>query len=71
MEYMPACRVSAMCFHQMARGEKVFIVIYERYMNRDGTPAERPLAMFRNPLEARVFVNMLATNGRNAYAATV
>ena len=49
----------------------MFIVVYEKYMDRSGEPSERPLAMFRNPNEAKVFVNMLASNGRSAIARAV
>ncbi len=46
----------------------MFIVIYERLVRRNGEEEERPLAMFRNPMEAKVFLDMLASNGRVARA---
>ncbi len=49
----------------------MFIVIYEKLMKRDGAEEERPLAMFRNPMEARVFLDMLTQGGRRAFARTV
>jgi hypothetical protein len=49
----------------------MFIVIYEKFIKRDGAEDERPLAMFRNPNEAKVFMDMLAQGGRRAFARTV
>ncbi len=49
----------------------MFIVIYETLHRRDGPAEERPLAMFRNPLEANVFMEMLASSGRAVRAQTV
>ena len=49
----------------------LFIIIYERFMRRDGSEEERPLAMFRNPGEARVYLEMLSQGGRRAFAKTV
>jgi len=49
----------------------MFIVIYELLRRNDGQLEERPLAMFRNPFEANVFMDMLAGNGRVARARLV
>jgi hypothetical protein len=49
----------------------MFIVIYEMFKKRDGQTEERPLAMFRNPDEANVFLEMLTCNGRRAFARTI
>jgi hypothetical protein len=49
----------------------MFIVIYELLTRKDGQLEERPLAMFRNPFEANVFMEMLASNGRTAKAQSV
>ncbi len=49
----------------------MFIVIYEIFIKRDGAEDERPLAMFRSPDEARVFLGMLTQSGRRAFARTV
>ena len=49
----------------------MFIVIYEKLTGRDGADEERPLAMFRNPFEAKVFLDMVTQGGRRAFARTV
>ncbi|MDD4308084.1 MAG: hypothetical protein PHU53_04675 [Thermoplasmata archaeon] len=49
----------------------IFIVVYEMLKHRDGNVEERPLAMFRNPDEANVFLDMLACCGRRAYARAI
>jgi hypothetical protein len=49
----------------------MFIVIYEKFIKRDGAEDERPLAMFRNPDEAKVFLGMLTQNGRRAFARRI
>lgn len=49
----------------------MFIVIYEILMRRDGRDEERPLAMFRNPYEANVFLEMLAGSGRRVIARSI
>ena len=48
----------------------MYIVIYELTRSK-GVSEERPLAMFRNPHEAKVFLSMVLQNGRAAYARTV
>jgi hypothetical protein len=53
------------------RRPSMFIVIYETLRRKDGQVEERPLAMFRNPYEANVFMEMLASNGRTAKAQSV
>jgi hypothetical protein len=49
----------------------MFIIIYERFIKRDELEDERPLAMFRNPNEANVFLEMLTSNGRRAFAKVI
>ena len=49
----------------------MFIVIYEILVRRDGLDEERPLAMFRNPYEANVFLDMLAGTGRRVFARSI
>jgi len=49
----------------------MFIVIYEMMKRKDGREEERPLAMFRNPFEANVFMEMLSSSGRTARARLV
>ena len=49
----------------------LFIVIYEKKMRTDGGLEERPLAFFRNPIEANVFLEMLACNGRRVFARSI
>ena len=51
--------------------QTMFIVIYEMLAKRDGAVEERPLAMFRNPNEANVFLDMLTTSGRRAFARSI
>ncbi|MCK5309565.1 MAG: hypothetical protein KAJ33_00915 [Thermoplasmata archaeon] len=48
----------------------MYIVIYEVKQNGGGQE-ERPLAMFRNPHVAKVFLNMVLQNGRTAYSRVV
>ena len=48
----------------------MYIVIYELTSSKGGSE-ERPLAMFRNPHEAKVFLNMVMQNGRTAYSRVV
>ena len=49
----------------------MFIIVYEKFVKRDGAEEQRPLAMFRSPVEARVFLGMLTQSGRRAFARTV
>lgn len=49
----------------------MFIIIYEKLTKGNGQTEERPLAMFRNPHEANVFLEMLTCNGRRAFARTI
>jgi hypothetical protein len=49
----------------------LFIVIYEKKTGKDGGLEERPLAFFRNPNEANVFLEMLAYNGRRVFARSI
>ena len=48
----------------------MYIVVYELASCRGGVE-ERPLAMFRNPQEAKVFLNMIEKNGRTAFSRVV
>ena len=48
----------------------MFIIVYEKFKGRGGVE-ERPLAMFRNPNEAKVFLSMVRKNGRLAYARAI
>jgi len=48
----------------------MYIIIYEVNHARGGFE-ERPLAMFRNPREAKVFLSMVRKNGRTAYSRVV
>ena len=45
----------------------MYIVVYEK-LHSGGSQEERPLAMFRNPNEAKVFLNMVIKNGRTAFS---
>jgi len=47
------------------------IVVYEKMAGAKGVAEERPLAFFTNPLEARVFLNMVLRNGRTAFSRVV
>jgi hypothetical protein len=49
----------------------MFIVIYELFTGRSGVTEQRPLAMFRNPDEANVFLDMLRQGGRRAFARAI
>ncbi len=48
----------------------MYIVIYEVTHARNGIN-ERPLAMFRSPHAAKVFLNMVMQNGRTAYSKII
>ena len=48
----------------------MYIVIYEVTDARDGVN-ERPLAMFRDPRVAKVFLNMVKKNGRIAHSRVI
>ncbi len=49
----------------------MYIVVYEINHGTKGGPEERPLAMFRNPMAAKVFLNMVMQNGRTAYSRVI
>ena len=49
----------------------MYIVVYEVYTKTKGGFEERPLAMFRNPQAAKVFLNMVMQNGRAAYSRVI
>ena len=48
----------------------MYIVVYELTYAKRGVE-ERPLAMFRNPHEAKVFLSMVMQNGRTAYSRVI
>jgi len=49
----------------------MYIVVYELSPSGGGGKEERPLAMFRNPMEAKVFLKMVTDNGRTAYTKMI
>ena len=63
MEYMPALKAR--------NGENMYIVVYEIKSGIKGQNRDRPLAMFRNPHAAKVFLNMVKQNGRTAFSRVV
>ena len=49
----------------------MYIIVYEVNQGAGGVSKDRPLAMFRDPYAAKVFLNMVKQNGRTAFSRVV